>query len=297
MRVTAPRPAIWSLSCSRSGIRWPPAARCRRALRGRARCGQRQPGQGVPGRVPRDLDRAHGRGYYRRLHYLMCDYSQHVLDLAEGDRRRSRRPRQLAPAGRHPAADLAGLPARPGLPALHLERLRQPADRRGRTARRPYLPGADPRRTCPPAAAARASGLGVGRARRPPGAGAQAAAARPGPACRTPRPPTSATSRRRSGSGSEHGRCSGWRNATSRSPALTSTRSRPSVSGEMLRPLLESGADIRMHVSNGAWPALSTASPLLHPFGKLVCHDLFVTDVRAATARVSAARASTTARS
>jgi len=30
----------------------------------------------------RARDRAHGRGYYRRLHYLMCDYSQHVLDLA-----------------------------------------------------------------------------------------------------------------------------------------------------------------------------------------------------------------------
>ncbi|MGH3387695.1 MAG: class I SAM-dependent methyltransferase, partial [Actinomadura sp.] len=30
----------------------------------------------------RELDRAHGKEYYGRLHYLMCDYSQHVLDLA-----------------------------------------------------------------------------------------------------------------------------------------------------------------------------------------------------------------------
>ena len=30
----------------------------------------------------RSLDHAHGRDYYRRLHYLMCDYSQHVLNLA-----------------------------------------------------------------------------------------------------------------------------------------------------------------------------------------------------------------------
>jgi hypothetical protein len=43
-------------------------------------------GNGSPAKVFLDefaeLDRARGLGYYRRLHYLMCDYSQHVLDLA-----------------------------------------------------------------------------------------------------------------------------------------------------------------------------------------------------------------------
>jgi hypothetical protein len=29
-----------------------------------------------------ELDRNHGKDYYRRLHYLMCDYSPHVLELA-----------------------------------------------------------------------------------------------------------------------------------------------------------------------------------------------------------------------
>src|SRR6201999_1812604 len=29
-----------------------------------------------------ELDRSHGRDYYRRLHYLMGDYSAHVLDRA-----------------------------------------------------------------------------------------------------------------------------------------------------------------------------------------------------------------------
>src|SRR4051812_35566436 len=29
-----------------------------------------------------ELDRVHGRDYHRRLHYLMCDYSPHVLELA-----------------------------------------------------------------------------------------------------------------------------------------------------------------------------------------------------------------------
>ncbi|MGH3810095.1 MAG: hypothetical protein ACRDRU_26440 [Pseudonocardiaceae bacterium] len=55
----------------------------------------------------------------------------------------------------------------------------------------------------------------------------------------------------------------------------------PTVSGEMLRPLLESGADIRMHVNNGAVASFVDTAPLLHPFGRLICHDLFVTDVHA----------------
>ncbi len=52
----------------------------------------------------------------------------------------------------------------------------------------------------------------------------------------------------------------------------------PDVGGEALRPLLESGADIRMHVSNGAVASFTDTLRLLHPFGTLICHDLFVTD-------------------
>jgi hypothetical protein len=50
----------------------------------------------------------------------------------------------------------------------------------------------------------------------------------------------------------------------------------PSVTGEILRPLLESG-DVRMHVSNGALASFAGTLPLLHPFGRLQCHDLFLT--------------------
>ena len=39
------------------------------------------------------LDRRHGRDYYHRLHYLMGDYSPHVLDLAQ------RRPWPTTPSG------------------------------------------------------------------------------------------------------------------------------------------------------------------------------------------------------
>ncbi len=52
----------------------------------------------------------------------------------------------------------------------------------------------------------------------------------------------------------------------------------PGVTGDLLRPHLESGGDIRMHVSNGALASFVDTLPLLHPYGMLVNHDLFVTD-------------------
>jgi hypothetical protein len=57
--------------------------------------------------------------------------------------------------------------------------------------------------------------------------------------------------------------------------------SAPGVSGEMLRPPLESGADLRMHVNNGAVASFVDTIPLLHPYGRLICCGLFVTDVHA----------------
>lgn len=53
----------------------------------------------------------------------------------------------------------------------------------------------------------------------------------------------------------------------------------PGVSGEILQPLLEADGDIRMHVNNGAVASFVDTLPLLHPFGRLLCHDLFVTDI------------------
>jgi hypothetical protein len=55
----------------------------------------------------------------------------------------------------------------------------------------------------------------------------------------------------------------------------------PDVDGEMLRPFLESGEDIRMHVNNGTVASFVDTLRLLHPYGKLISHDLFVTDVGA----------------
>jgi hypothetical protein len=51
----------------------------------------------------------------------------------------------------------------------------------------------------------------------------------------------------------------------------------PTLTGEILRPLLEAAGDVRMHVSNGALASFIQTLPLLHPFGRLICHDLFLT--------------------
>jgi hypothetical protein len=53
----------------------------------------------------------------------------------------------------------------------------------------------------------------------------------------------------------------------------------PEVSGELLRSIVEATGDVRMHISNGAATSFADTLPLLHPHGVLLCHDLFVTDV------------------
>jgi len=50
------------------------------------------------------------------------------------------------------------------------------------------------------------------------------------------------------------------------------------ISGELLRPIVTAVGDVRMHISNGAASSFLDSLPLLHPFGILQCHDIFVTD-------------------
>ena len=54
----------------------------------------------------------------------------------------------------------------------------------------------------------------------------------------------------------------------------------PGISGELLRPMTATGGDLRMHVTNGAAASFAETLPLLHPFGRLQCHDIFVTGDR-----------------
>ena len=58
---------------------------------------------------------------------------------------------------------------------------------------------------------------------------------------------------------------------------LDSYQISPSLTGEILRPLIEGHGDVRMHVSNGALGSFTGTLPLLHPYGRVQCHDLFLT--------------------
>jgi hypothetical protein len=53
----------------------------------------------------------------------------------------------------------------------------------------------------------------------------------------------------------------------------------PGVGGEVLRPVIEANGDLRMHISNGAAASFLDSLPLLHPFGMLQCHDIILTDI------------------
>jgi len=61
---------------------------------------------------------------------------------------------------------------------------------------------------------------------------------------------------------------------------LDSYQVTPSLTGEILRPLIEGEGDVRIHVSNGALASFTGTLPLLHPFGRVQCHDLFLTGPR-----------------
>jgi hypothetical protein len=50
------------------------------------------------------------------------------------------------------------------------------------------------------------------------------------------------------------------------------------LNGELLGPIVAGQGDVRFHVSNGAVASFLDTLPLLHPYGLLSCHDLFVTD-------------------
>src|SRR5690348_4160876 len=51
----------------------------------------------------------------------------------------------------------------------------------------------------------------------------------------------------------------------------------PGISGELLRPMTVTGGDLRLHAAIGAVASFADTLPLLHPFGRLLCHDIFVT--------------------
>ena len=222
-----------------------------------------------------ELDRRHGRDYYRRLHYLMGDYSAHVLDGAR---------QEVAHHGDHvsglvlEATRLSGsvgfLAGKAFLVYISNVYDNLPSDEVATIRGRVYLVQARSFRPGPAAdeIAARFA------LRRSELAQLTQRLLRIGPELLAEsRPETFA----------DTGQAvlfwqAVWaqlRQAERYVPleGLDTYPIAPGLTGEILRSLLAAEGDIRMHVSNGALASFADTLPLLHPFGRVVCHDLFTT--------------------
>ena len=224
------------------------------------------------------LDAAHGRDYYRRLHYFMGDYSPHVLERAQAAvTGHASHTSAIVLDARRPAATLGFLRGKLFLVYLSNVYDNLPSDEVATIGGRPYL--VETRAYLPPDEAE-----GIARA-------VNVALERLGPlvhrlltlgpellseAC-----PELFTSLEQA--------VDFWRDVWNvlrleerYAPldGLASYQPSPGLSGELLRPLLEARGDTRMHVSNGSLSSFSETLPLLHPYGTLRCHDLFLTDHR-----------------
>ena len=221
-----------------------------------------------------ELDRRHGRDYYRRLQYLMGDYSAHVLDRARQEvAHHGDRVSGLVLEATRLSGSVGFLAGKAFLVYISNVYDNLPSDEvaviRGRiylVQTRSYLAG--------PAADGLAARFGLNR-----GEIAQLTARllRIGPELLAESRPDKFP---------DTGQAvlfwqAVWealRQAERYVPleGLDTYRITPALTGEILRPLLAEG-DVRMHVSNGALSSFADTLPLLHPFGRLVCHDLFTT--------------------
>jgi hypothetical protein len=225
-----------------------------------------------------ELSRAHSRDYYRRLHYIMGDYSPHVLGRAlkavahHGDHISA-----LVVDATHPAVSLGFLRGKAFLVYISNVYDNLPCDEvariGGRTYQvetRAYLPGADALRIAQQFSAA-------------PGQVPELVdkLLRLGPELLCEALPQHF--------GDAGQAVAFWREAWAALrlaeryrplEGLDLYQVTPDLNGELLRSQLESHGDIRVHVNNGALSSFAETLPLLHPFGRLQCHDLFLDDVR-----------------
>ncbi|GAA4556556.1 hypothetical protein [Pseudonocardia xishanensis] len=234
----------------------------------------------------RERDREHGGGYYRRLHYLMCDYSQHVLDLArETVGEHLDHVSAFALDAVRPLTALGFLQYKVFLVYVSNVYDNLPTDEVAQLGGRTYC--VETRAYLPADAATDiASDLGIEVEDLP---RLVHKLLRLGPTLLPEAVPDHVAD--------VDSAVDFWRRTWAalrleeRYVPLagldTYTLSAPTVradtetllDGELLGPMLQSGADLRMHVSNGAVTSFVESLRLLHPYGTLVCHDLFVTDV------------------
>jgi len=223
-----------------------------------------------------ELDRAHGRGYYRRLHYLMGDYSPHVLERArQAVGHHGERVSALVLDATRPAVTLGFLRGKAFFVYISNVYDNLPTDEVASLSGRHYLVHA--RAYLPRADAAEIAARYRLRADELPAAVGRLL--RIGPELLSEADPA-----RFPGPGRA---VAFWRDTWAAlrlqeryAPleGLDAYHAAPGLTGEVLRPLLDGHGDIRMQVSNGALASFAGTLPLLHPFGRLTCHDLFVTD-------------------
>jgi hypothetical protein len=221
------------------------------------------------------LDRRHGREYYRRLRYLMGDYSPHVLDRArQAVAHHGERISALVVDATRPAITLGFLAGKAFLVYISNVYDNLPTDEVACVHGRMYQVQTQ---ACIAGDDAGLIGVqfGIARDRLAPLIGRLL---RIGPELLSESAP-------------EHfpdpGRAVAFwqacwaalRLAERYVPleGLDSYQVSPALTGEVLRPLMEAEGDVRMHVSNGAVSSFTGTLPLLHPYGRLQCHDLFLT--------------------
>ncbi len=223
------------------------------------------------------LDNAHGNDYYRRLHYLMGDYSPHVLKLAQAAvAQHSSHVSSLVLDATEPTTALSFLRYKAFLVYISNVYDNLPTDEiaaiGGRIYRvdvRAYLP-AEAAEQIAAEASADPSAL----------PGLIEKLLRLGPELMSEALPTNFPTVD-AAVGFWRTCWAGLRLEESYTPleGLDLYEIAPRVTGEALRPLLEAEGDIRMQVSNGAVSSFVGTLPLLHPYGRIQCHDLFVTDL------------------
>jgi hypothetical protein len=225
-----------------------------------------------------ELSRAHSRDYYRRLQYIMGDYSPHVLGRAmKAVAHHSDHISALVVDATRPAVSLGFLRGKAFLVYISNVYDNLPSDEvarlGGRTYQvetRAYLPGDDAKRIARTfsATAERVPELTDKLLRLGPELLCEAMPQHFGDAGQA---------------------VTFWRDVWAALrlqeryrplEGLDLYQVSPEITGELLRSQLESHGDIRVHVNNGALSSFAQTLPLLHPFGRLQCHDLFLDDVR-----------------
>jgi hypothetical protein len=223
------------------------------------------------------LSQAHSRDYYRRLHYIMGDYSPHVLGRAtKAVAHHSDHISALVVEATNPAVSLGFLRGKAFLVYISNVYDNLPSDEvarlGGRTYQvetRAYLPGDD---------AARIARTFSATPERVPELADKLL--RLGPELLCEALPQNF--------GDAGQAVTFWRDLWGALrlqeryrplEGLDLYQVSPDLTGELLRSQLESHGDIRVHVNNGALSSFAQTLPLLHPFGRLQCHDLFLDDV------------------